>query len=508
MAKIALSLREADDVFDCAERMVIQPVTLTSPTLQNLDQALSRFYRQLGAGQRDPLWTPFWKLAFAFMRGSLRSPLPYNHPAVFDKDQEKAVKQSLYILDETFPDRAPEVRRLLDQIAHLAGFNTNPFLDEAARWHELNPVRRTAFVLSESKHVNATRDMLQDMPQLRGVDVICPNQCRGTVWDRLVLFGQYSRYPSYLTAAPRGRELIVIQYKWRQDVPDTSPAFVSPIVGTVAGIKAEEHPPKEMAVDPFAMADPLDWVDPTPDSLTGHDVADPTAMHIDHVEAKAYAVEGGAAFLRIDAMTLIIDLNNPTDQMVKRLRVPEIQEGMFLLLRAEEAGDYLVPVADQFLGGDAPGLRRDQADWKRDLRHRVVTAGLAATADFLQWAGGPLANPNNIRNWISETNICTREVADFAAILTLLGRKGDAGRLWDRMQRIRSAHRAAGHAVHRLLLEDVRRADLRRLQYDGTLEFTLSQYGVTLKAYRVVKVHPGSFEVPPSRMGRLLRPEV
>ena len=85
------------------------------------------------------------------------------------------------------------------------------------------------------------------------------------------------------------------------------------------------------------------------------------------VLAKLFLLENDwAAFLDTDesASVDVIDLEEEVTKRVRRVQVRDIQTGMYILLRTEGGGDYIVPVADQLMGKFKEKARSEQRKWK------------------------------------------------------------------------------------------------------------------------------------------------
>jgi hypothetical protein len=213
-----------------------------------------------------------------------------------------------------------------------------------------------------------------------------------------------------------------------------------------------------------------------------------------------------------DVKALILDLDEDDNEddsenehasHFARLATGKIRPGMFLLLRTSGSGDYIVPIADRILGREAQRLRSMQEEWKSALRTLVQSKGLLAASIELLDLGSARANEINVRNWMSPRNIRPRDYNDFLAILRLTGMENLAHEHWQAAEAIDTAHRKAGFQLRKLLLSQVRGADLRTLQRKGRLDFHMPEVeGGTLTAFRVEHVMPDSILVPISRLGR------
>src|SRR5208282_3171500 len=98
------------------------------------------------------------------------------------------------------------------------------------------------------------------------------------------------------------------------------------------------------------------------------------------VPARLFALHGGyAVFLEEHqgSTCMVLDLAEDERSRVKRLATSDVEPDMFVLLRTEGGGDYVVPVADRILGQRAEQCRLAQQHWKLRLKTAVETYGLA-----------------------------------------------------------------------------------------------------------------------------------
>ena len=162
-------------------------------------------------------------------------------------------------------------------------------------------------------------------------------------------------------------------------------------------------------------------------------------------------------------------------------------------------------VADRILGPQAAIARAKQRQWKQLLRDSILKEGAIVSVEKLRMYGSRIANETNLRNWISDRNIKTAGFEDFNAIMTLIGKAEHAQTYWDTMGMIDRAHRKAGFHIRRLLLRQVHEANLKQLQDQGTLEFTIpNEDGGSITAFRIEQVAPETYQIPHTRLGHII----
>ena len=234
-------------------------------------------------------------------------------------------------------------------------------------------------------------------------------------------------------------------------------------------------------------------------------------MYKRQIPAKLYLLASEqAVFLDANENTkvLVLDLEIDEDEeeelhQIKRISLSKVRPGMFLLLRTEGGGDYIVPIANRILRDKALSLRSMQDQWKGLLRRAVETRGLLAVSIELLDYGSKRANETNVRNWMSSRSIHPNDDEDFRAILKLTGLEGKAYEYQDAAEQIESAHRKAGFYIREQLLKQVPNADLRELHKRGFMDFELPEAdGGSLTAYRIEHISREVSSIPVSRIGR------
>src|SRR5690606_16605508 len=101
--------------------------------------------------------------------------------------------------------------------------------------------------------------------------------------------------------------------------------------------------------------------------------------------------------------------------------------------------------------------------WKTKLRIEVERYGTWIVSSRLQRRGSARADEANLRNWMSPRRIAPQNKEDFDAILRLVGIDHRDTSLWMHAEAVRKAHHAAGQAVRRELLEQVREVNTAEL---------------------------------------------
>jgi hypothetical protein len=184
-----------------------------------------------------------------------------------------------------------------------------------------------------------------------------------------------------------------------------------------------------------------------------------------------------------------------------------------LLLRTSGGGDFIAPLADRILGDRAQQRRTQQAVWKAQLAAAAQTQfGMLGRRELAARVVGVLREHNlsevraaNVHYWMSPKCIRPRKEGDFAAILSYAGMADKKQELWEAMGEIDRAHKSAGQAIRRMLLQKIATTSLEPLERDGEMVFVLGeQDGGTLTAFQITFISEDEFEVPAERIGVLM----
>lgn len=496
--------------FSAADRLYLNSQTLTvryhavdHPIFRQFSVQLGRLLRALGEDAGEDYWRDFLRAQRRYRFNLSAAPLPFDHMSVQPR-MAASFKMLVSRAELVYPAVAKQAAALTDLLFRLSESSDNPLLDCL----ELSVTGEpgTCVLVPETRLVEAVRGVLRSRGATRGWEALAPADLRGRVtFSRLVAMGSPRWYPEYIFSAPRAPWIDVVSYRWIRGRWRPRAALVGARASMT--VPADEEPEWEEAESFDEEWPAIDWaeIERRANETLGQDT---TGDSHDDVEARLFLVYGGqAVFLDAEegSTCLAIDLFEEERSRVKRIRTEDLEPGMFVLVRTEGGGDYVVPVADRILGDKATVYRAAQRDWKAKLRAAVRAAGLSEVSGRLRELGLVRADEGNLRNWLSERSIATQEKNDFAAIMRLVGLDAVAtDRYWSMMRGIRTAHLRAGMMIRRRLVERVKTADLPRLQKEGRLDFLLPEAeGGRLSAFRVEGRAPATTTVHASRIGRV-----
>jgi len=505
-----LPLSEAIKVWECSRASLCRH-KVHHKTYYELCKKLRNIIRLLledGAIERD-CWQVFLRRIRRMTYAASSVPLPFGHPGLFPQEAVEDLYEHLSDCDREAPACTEAARLLLSLALVLSKSQESPLRQPIEALCNNEARAGDAILLKDSKLIRAFSEYQIGVPSLRHLRVIGANQLRyGSTYDRLFIFGPTRWYKNheYIFNAPRCPEIHLIHYAWLKDSLGLAPSFTG-VAPSKIGVSLNERAKRYgdggrvEEISPEDMISVVNWGDITRRGFG----AGPGGRRAEEVEAKLFLLEGGEAVCleaTEGAQALIIDLHGEEEEEVRRVSVREIEPGMFILLRTQGGGDYVVSVADAIMGDRAEWAREYQQRWKSKLREIAQAQGMSSTARDLKDQGAVLATAVNIKNWMGERSIRPHNDSDFSAILKLIGLASEQSEQIKAAQLILQAHRKAGFRIRRMLLKEVMSSDLGELDKTGTAEFELPDgVGGSITAFRVIDLAPDRHHVPHHRLG-------
>ena len=496
-------------IYDCLRRVSTTRIWAYSPELERLNKHFRTLKSALGENGDDEYWAMFnWRIRrYQFVVSCV--PLAPSHPSFNGLATRETLISRSSGCAQSYPAHTDQVRDLVNAFEAVFQTTENHLL-QAVIDQGVENSTGTVVVIRDGQFVDVVQQELLRNEATNRMRVMSPKQISiGDSNKSIVVCGARRWYPEYLFTVPRGERVYLTCYNWLSDRWSTQHAF----------LKAET-----CAYRSTAMA--RNDFDKEPVSYDEIDEADEIIAEIDvsrlvglgslrdestegeQVDAILVLLEGETAvFIEAseDSKTMTINVDLPETggdrTRFRRIRNVDIQVGACVILRTKGGGDYLRPVADRFLGQHAQRVRSSQHEWKYRLNALVRTEGILPTSIALLDKGSFRADENNLRTWMSDTNIRPQDFRDFDAIMKLIGMGNRALEYWSNAELIRSAHMKAGMHIRRLLLRVVAAADLNTLERTGRMEFELSGSDAgSLTAFRVRSISTRRFKVPSSRI--------
>jgi hypothetical protein len=495
------------------------------PELEGFHNELRNFQRSLGEDGGSGYWKPFLRQLCRYRFDLSSSPLPPAHKDFEAARMLASLEAHLRQCNLIYQRYASAARSLLDTAARLSTLDASPLLDAIAGTCAGEDMHNVALLVKEPRRAAAISEALAGTPAA-GARVLGVHQLREEVtYDRLVVLGSSAWFPAWVFSAPRARGVDYIRCSWLRCDWHPEFAFASTQAMTLGRLTIGKPSctPATDAARERDVARPVDdarqideEVLPTVDwdaiSAQFERLSTPASAH-DEVMARLFLLEGDVAvFMEASdsAKALVIDLEEDAaagedgggGKRFTRMLVQDIEPGMFVLLRTSGGGDYILPLADKFLGAEAGRARERQRHWKLCLRSIVDDEGLLATSIRLLDLGAVRADEGNLRNWLSARNIRPHDRADFEAIMKLIGLESLIPEYWKNTAAIYLAHRRAGFLIRRLLLRQAKDIDFEELSRVGRMDIELPEAGAgSLTVFRVLDIAGREFVVQASQLG-------
>ncbi len=192
-----------------------------------------------------------------------------------------------------------------------------------------------------------------------------------------------------------------------------------------------------------------------------------------------------------------------SNEMLGRYLNDDLQEGMFLLLRTGGGGDFIVPLADKILGTMKNKCRGMQKEWKDQLKNKIDEHGIEKVRKMIISADGTNVHMGTIRNWANERNIRPGTEQNFKALLRVLKIENKFDQYNENAEIILPAHKKAGMHIRRLLIQQIKKADMKSLIEEGLMLFNLPDIdtSASMTAYRIERILEEIYEIPYFKLG-------
>ncbi len=524
-----VSICSATTVYETASKCEITRHWVDHAGLADVSRSLRALVQSLGAEAEDEFWQralgPVRRLAFALCS----TPLPFDRAASAACIEWEKLNLQVRRCQQLYPDSHAALASVVQKLQSLGAETASPFTTVLESLHSENC--GMSIVLRNPRMNQPTAAYFAASAGLRKAKVVSARQLREAyLCDVLVALGPCGWFPDYVFSAPRAAHIHVVSYRWIRDPWKPGPVFLNGdgsetdksrkhYLGALPQLKGQSTPPSQALTD----LQPLDLLPPLPpfgkagSRMPGWHAS--AAAGEETLPARLCHLSGGrAVFMSADegASSLAIDTSETGDSIVRRVPVEELEPELYLLLRTSGGGDFIAPLADRILGDRAAERRAQQGGWKAQLAAAAQGQfGALSRRELAARVAGDLrarnlseARPANVHYWMSAKCIHPRKEEDFAAILSFAGMACNTQELWEAMGEIDRAHKSAGQAIRRMLLQKISTSSLESLERDGEMVFDLGeQDGGTLTAFQITGISEEEFEVSADRIGVLLDSE-
>ncbi|AQS59527.1 hypothetical protein [Desulforamulus ferrireducens] len=505
---------DANLVYECAGNTQINWYLISHNEFTKYCISLNLFKKQiyLDANADDEYLADIIRELNVYRYNIYSLPIPFNDTNVISEEKIRFLSKKLKKCKLLFPNYEEIAVNLFERLKYLSNCNENPILDFMNENYKGIKLNNTAILLKEPNKFN--RFILKNS-QFNSVRILGSSDLKGVnCYDRIIVIGPINWFPEYVFNASRAKEIDIITFSCVKCYIKDEPSFIgytptNPIKINKREILLDNAIKDEDMIEPeeILLEPKMNWFD-----ISNENISNEVQVNgMDRIEAIQVLLEGNyAVFLDSSesAKSLIIDFKDNTNKSktsidIVKLTNKSIEPGTFILLRTSGGGDYVIEIADRFMGENASKFRRIQSQWKMEFLNIIENKGVQEISKTLRALGSSIATEINVRNWASEKNISPRNFKDFLAIMKLIGKSEEsAKKIWENCKRIEQSHRHAGHYIRKLLIRKVYNTNLSELKSLGRMDFELDEVdGGKMSAFRVIDIAPNQYTVPLSRVG-------
>ncbi len=505
---------EVDNIYNSSKGLKIKVHSVPSANLQTFNRNISHFLRIIGQDGNDDFWMPITNELKRFRFDLSAAPLSKEIISQKALNLHGSLQSRINYCETVYgTELAITLKQLAEQALLLSEVEETNLLNFLVDLIKLNKSHELAIVICETRLVPLVEETFLNIAELQQkCELISPTNLREAKCYRgIFVIGSPRWFPEYIFTAPRSKDIQIIKHKWISGTWNPELILVSPYKAhgsSAHTVSIVDESSDVMEGNPEQLIPRID-IKKIQDSAM-EKLVELFSDDDDVVVAKLFLLENDwAVFLDADddASVDIIDLDEEIVKRVKRTKVREVQSGMFILLRTEGGGDYIVPVADRIMGTNKKDKARyAQKRWKMLLREYEKKEGMSKTIMDLHKLGSVRASHMNVKHWMSFRGIKTESYDDFLAIMKLIGLENESQGYWNIMGEIRNAHTRAGFTIRSMLLDLVNKSDLDILKRYGKMDFELAEQGAgSLSAFRVIDVVKETSEVIHWRIGEPFR---
>lgn len=499
---------ETGNIYKCSANATLKWNSIKFDELRAFTHAVQGLLNNLGKVDEDNFWFGLLRKIRVFRFNSIACPLSE------DILQGRLAELLAYLQETsgTFMQSHPDVIHQYDNLI-LTGKKLQTIkisrllmtLTEEIR--EIRDFSNTLVLVCEPRFIVDAEKSLQSAG-IWGVDVASPSYLKSDVsYENMFIIGPTRWFPSFVFSAPRANNIRLLKFTWISDSWKHQMVFTNPLKQKPSKFMQStiEESPDTSELDADSLLPPAFNFKFAQNQAvaagSGHN-------DVDYIQARLFLLEDDWVVplsAEDDASVLVINLADP-NLPVTKMKVAEIEPGIFILIRTTGGGDFIIPVADQIMGTLSNEARKCQREWKSLLRDKIVENGYDWAIKQLKTYGSPRANYMNIRNWMFDRSIKTEFREDFHAIMKLIGLEDDSESIWNMMSMIDRAHRQAGRRIRRMLIDKVKNSDFRVLKKSGKIDFELEQESnISITAFQVREISPDVIQLPNWQIGNPIK---
>lgn len=531
-------LENINEIYECSASCKLNVHEVFDKQLYNFSQNLNMFLKYLHETGQAETWQEFTGRLKKYRFLISASPLPFDSKYLDVESNRKRLEELLNL--QTFAsggqsDVINRAKQVYDSYLLISLSGTNS-LD--TKFHSLLNIDPTdkdiAVVLLDNTLIKAVTKYFISTIFYRHINVLSAYELKSAKsFSKIFLFGAPSWFEMkgfcFIFTAPRAPIIQVITYSWINnkikikslfDCPQplskegkTASSIEISVASDERTIELEDYQNFLPTIDTERLKSRLNKAEDSYVDDEGDDIIEAKIALL--AQNKATYIEHGdsTSSLVINLSSTDHDTDEGEDEDISTeyhdqqllLRIPnlELEEGMFLLLRTAGGGDYIVPVADVILGERKENCRSMQTKWKDLFKEFLRQKGTGLAMKKIKELGGKEVTETTLRNWVRQRNIRPGNIENFRALLCLIGLEDQLSSYFQNAEIILQAHRKAGNVIRKLLLEQIKKSDLKKLKTDGVMVFNLPglETLASITAYQIERILPDIHHVPYYRIG-------
>lgn len=522
------SIARTNAIFDICSGFHIRHQSIKYDSLKKMMAIFTELEKKV-ADIEDEYWKGFLSFFRRYRYELATTFLPCDHPAIFNFLQYQKLVVQMKNCETVYPLFARSVKEIIELFDFLREEGMQTLYEILARVMERHKLGNAILLVRESRFVEPVAAYLKDNDLFASIAVTSPTYLdEFPIADSLIIVGAAKWYPKHVFSVPLAKQIFDIKFNWILDSLPELTVFTD-LKKThfdyltvkeemdYLDVGAEVTAVEDLQIDSQAVLPVLDW------SMISDRSKNAQSSEADQIEINAYLLllaNGGAVFVDADAeskalaidyseksnLRLAADNDGDAESFIKRICTADLKSEMFILLRTEGGGDYIVPIANSILRDKADEVNNLQKVWKTALRERVKRFGALPVSIELLDHGSQIAQELNVRNWMSEDSIRPRHDKEFLAILKCVGLGDDADKYVRAANLIDRAHRMAGFKIRKLLLNETKKIGFRNFieKNEIVIEIPGAKAG-SITAFKIMEKSPEMFKVNSDQMNQIVK---
>lgn len=361
-------ISKTNEVFNCIQNMTLKYHNIDNPELRAYSTYLRKFLSSLAESGKDDYWRE--------KKWELRRIIFLLCAAPLEKDY---LIREVTRITQLLEDDIASCRKLYPN--HFENFSNLITIAKALISSEIDVIKTevesifrdssesTAILIKDTKLIPIVEKNIKDQGSLK-VEIESISSLKSEYcYDNLIIIGPANPrwYPDFVFSSPKAKTIHVIKYRWMKGTWRPSNVFPNSLKNKKLPKfvnEDDEQTAVDGELDPEFFLPPLDFSRIIRNAEQEFVEDDDEIEYIDAIII--YLENEQIVFLDFDdqASVYIVNIDDETTP-IKKARVRDLEQGVFLLLRTTRGGDYIIPLADRIMGGFAENARSIQKKMER-----------------------------------------------------------------------------------------------------------------------------------------------